>query len=316
MKKKKDKNQLISLVIPVYNEEKALPLLFKSLVNIRKTLPEQVEIVFIDDGSTDQTANLIKKSKLSFKIKLIQLSRNFGHQAALLAGLRNAKGNYIVSLDGDLQHPPELLSKMLKLHQQGYEVVLTKRIDGQITNFSKKITAQLFYKFINLLSDTTIEANSSDFRSLSRKALEALLALPENRKFLRGMVQWIGFETVIIPFQVKQRVAGKSKYNLYKMLRLAIHGLASFSARPLFLAGFFSIFLFLMAIFYAFYVIYVRFYGSGIVEGWASVLFVTLVIGGFLSLFVGLLGVYIAAIYDEVKNRPEYIIEKIHAKQK
>jgi dolichol-phosphate mannosyltransferase len=205
---------------------------------------------------------------------------------------------------------------MLKFHRQGVDVVLTRRLDGQITNLSKKLTARIFYKVMSLLSDTPVAENSSDFRSLNRKALEALLAMPENRKFLRGMVQWIGFETVIIPFQVEQRAAGQSKYSLYKMLRLALYGLTSFSTRPLFLSGIFSVFLFLAAALYALYVIYIRFWGSGIVEGWASVLFVTLVIGGFLSLFVGLLGVYIAAIYDEVKGRPEYIIKEIHAKQK
>jgi dolichol-phosphate mannosyltransferase len=307
--KNKYTNPVLSVVIPLYNEEAILPALIKRLAALSSKLPKQTEIIFVDDGSRDKTKLLIKKTKLPFNVKLLEFSRNFGHQSALLAGLKEAKGNYVVSMDGDLQHPPELIIKMLALHRQGFEIVLTRRTDTSVTAVSKKLTAKLFYWLINALSSTPIEPNSSDFRSLNRQALDSLLAMPEHRKFLRGMVQWIGFETVILPFTVSRRAAGESKYSTFKMVRLALHGLTSFSTMPLFWAGIFSLILFLAAALYAAYVIYVRFFGAGVVEGWASVLFVTLIIGGFISLFVGLLGIYLAALYDEVKGRPEYLIK-------
>ena len=308
--KKTHAKPTLSLVIPVYNEEAVLPILFKRLKALAGVFPKQTELIVVDDGSQDKTVAVVKKTKLPFHLTVLQFSRNFGHQAALLAGLKEARGEYVVSLDGDLQHPPELIPKMLKLHQDGYEIVLTRRVDGSAISFTKRASAGFFYRLLNMLSRTPIEPNSSDFRSLSRKALDSLLALPEHRKFLRGMVQWIGFETVILPFQVAQRAGGESKYSIYKMARLALHGLTSFSTMPLFLSAIFSVLLFLSAGVYAAYVLYVRFFSNRAVEGWASVLFVTLVIGGFISFFVGLLSIYVAALYDEVKGRPEYLIKE------
>ena len=246
----------LSLVIPVFNEEQVLPLLFKKLNGLRNKLPKQTEVIFVDDGSEDKTLETLKILKLDYPKTVIEFSRNFGHQAALMAGLREAKGEFVVSLDGDLQHPPETIVEMLELHKQGYEVVLTNRVDGQVTDWSKRLTARIFYRLMNLLSQTKLEPNSSDFRSLSRNALDSLLSLPEHRKFLRGMVQWIGFKTIILPFTVERRGAGTSKYSAYKMMRLALHGLTSFSAMPLFLAGIFSLLLFLAAGAYAAYVLY------------------------------------------------------------
>ena len=199
------KNPVLSIVIPLYNEEKSLPLLKQRLAKLSNTLPKKTEVVFIDDGSTDKTLSILSSISLPYRVKIIQFSRNFGHQAALFAGLKNATGEYVVSMDGDLQHPPEYIPKMLKLHKQGYDVVLTKRLDQDVTNLSKKITSRIFYSLVNSLSNTKVETNSSDFRSINRNALESLLSLPENRKFLRGMIQWIGFESIILPFKVEKR---------------------------------------------------------------------------------------------------------------
>ena len=308
--KSKRINPALSLVIPVYNEAAVLPALVKRLTALAGKLPSRTELIFVDDGSKDQTVSIIKKARFAFPVKIIQFTRNFGHQAALWAGLQEAQGQYVVSLDGDLQHPPELIPKMLRLHKQGYEIVLTRRVDSDGLAFSKKASARFFYRLINLLSNTPVEPNSSDFRSLGRKALDSLLALPERRKFLRGMVQWLGWETVILPFEVSRRAAGESKYSVYKMARLALHGLTSFSTMPLFLSAIFSLILFIAAALYAAYVLYIRFFSDKVIEGWASVLFVTLVIGGFISVFVGLLGIYLAALYDEVKGRPEYLVKE------
>ncbi|OGJ37777.1 MAG: hypothetical protein A2383_01675 [Candidatus Pacebacteria bacterium RIFOXYB1_FULL_39_46] len=303
------KSPILSIVIPLFNEEAVINSLIARLNSLRKKYPLRTEIIFINDGSTDKTALLLEKSTLHFPAKIISFSRNFGHQSALLAGLKEASGQYIVTMDGDLQHPPELILKMIELYKQGYEVVLTQRFDKQVNGLIKRTTASWFYRLLNLLSQVKIQENASDFRLLSRTALTALLSLPEQRKFLRGMVQWIGFESVILPYKAEKRVRGESKYSLAKMVSLALHGLTSFSTLPLYLSGLFSLVLFLLAFLYALYVLYVHFFGSGIVSGWASVLFMTLIIGGFLSLFIGLIGVYVAAIYDETKARPNFIIK-------
>lgn len=314
---KKNTSPKLSLIFPLYNEESVVSFLFKSLRKYKKLLPANTEIIFVDDGSTDNTVKKLKELSLPFSYKIISLSRNFGHQAALLAGLQESSGEYIITLDADLQHPLDIIPEMLELHKQGYDVVLTKRIDEETISKSKQFFTKLFYKFINTLSDTKVLENGSDFRSLNRKALTALLSLPEQRKFLRGMVQWIGYKTIIIPFQAEKRIKGVSKYNLSKMINLALHGLTSSSTKPLYLSGIFSIILFILALIYAIYVVYVRFWGTGIVDGWASVLFVVLIIGGFLSLFLGLIGAYIAAIYDETKNRPGFFVRsKVVRKRK
>lgn len=301
----------LSVVIPLYNEEKVVKKLIKELNSYKNKFPNKTDVIFVDDGSRDKTVEIIKKSSFKFKKTIIQFSRNFGHQAALLAGLSEAKGDVIVTMDADLQHPIKLIPEMLKLHKNGYDVVLTKRVIDGVNNRFKKITANIFYYLINLLSSTKIEANSSDFRSINKSALKALLSMPENRKFLRGMVQWIGFKSIIIPFEVEKRAAGESKYSIFKMFNLASHGLTSFSTKPLYISGFFSIILFLLALAYMIYVLYIKFFGSGIVSGWASVIFVLLIVGGFLSLFMGLLGVYLAAIYEEIKSRPNYVIRRV-----
>jgi polyisoprenyl-phosphate glycosyltransferase len=300
----------VSIVIPVYNEEKNIPLLFKRLDRLKNKLPKGSEVILVDDGSTDRTFYVASKTPLSFGTHILSFSRNFGHQSALLAGMEKAKGEIIITMDGDLQHPPELIPRMLELHKKNVDIVLTQRMDSEDTTTFKKTTAFLFYRLANLISDTTFSANSSDFRSLNRKALSAIFSLPEKRKFLRGVVQWIGFSSIVISYQAESRKHGKSKYSLMKMLRLGIYGVTSFSTLPLYLAVICSLFLFSTAFFYALYVLYVRFIVGSAVSGWASVTFVTLVVGGSTSLFLGLIGMYLAAIYDEVKQRPNYIIRR------
>jgi dolichol-phosphate mannosyltransferase len=275
-------------------------------------LPQSTEVICVDDGSTDQTFTVLSHHKLVFPKRLLRLSRNFGHQAALLAGLEQAKGEFVVTMDGDLQHPPELIVTMLEAHQSGVDIVLTSRSDTQQHSLFKKLTTTLFYAVLSFLAGKNFVANTSDFRSLNRKALTALLAMPERRKFLRGMVEWIGFSTLVLPYQPQSRAAGESKYSLLKMLKLAFDGITSFSTLPLYFAAGFSCLLFAGAVLYALYVLFVRFVAGNVVSGWASVLFILLIIGGFLSLFLAVIGMYLAAIYDEVKQRPTYIVEHNH----
>jgi dolichol-phosphate mannosyltransferase len=300
----------LSLVIPLFNEESTVPLLVRELNAIAKKLPKPTEIIFVDDGSKDRTVQKLQKSRLKYKKKIIELSRNFGHQAALYAGMEEATGQYVVTLDGDLQHPPALIPEMLRLHKSGYDIVLTKRVDNKFVPKYKQITAKFFYTLMNRMSNTVLPMNSSDFRSMNQRALRALLSIPEHRKFLRGMVSWIGFRSIIVPFEVGERVAGKSKYSWMKMFQLAFYGITSFSVFPLYFASIFSVGLFSLAFLYALYVLYIKFVIGDVVSGWASVLFVLLTLGGCISLFLGIIGFYVAAIYDEVKQRPVYIIKE------
>jgi dolichol-phosphate mannosyltransferase len=303
----------ITIVIPLFNEQDSVSYLFRALNKVLKIISYPVTVIFVNDGSTDTTETELLKTKLDCKKQVITLSRNYGHQAALLAGLVAAKGDIVISMDGDLQHPPELIPLMIKLHQNGHDVVLTSRTNTDNISFIKKFTSQLFYKVINSLSETPIMANGSDFRSLNRKALNALLSLPESRKFLRGMVSWIGFKTITIPFKAKTRIASTSKYTTLKMVKLGFQGITSFSTFPLYLSGFFSGVLFFLAFVYGVYVLVAKYFLQITVEGWTSVILVLLCIGGILSLFMGLFGFYLAAIYEEVKRRPNYIIESEHA---
>jgi polyisoprenyl-phosphate glycosyltransferase len=299
----------LSIVIPLYNESESIKPLFKQLNKLKKDLPKNTEVILVDDGSTDKTIKNVKKTNLEFNKKIVSFSKNFGHQSALMAGLRESKGEMVVTMDGDLQHPPQLIIKMIDLYKQGYQVVLTKKIDRDITSGFKKFSSNLFYKIINLFSTTPIIDSASDFRLLGRNALDALLSLPENRKFLRGLVNWIGFEKIILPFEVQKRAAGESKYSLQKMLVLAMSGITSFSTLPLYFAGATGLLMIFLSIVYSIYIVYQYTQGQT-VSGWTSLLLVTLVISSFIFIFLGVIGVYLAAVYDEVKKRPEYILKK------
>lgn len=307
----------LSIVVPAFNEELSIPLLAKALRHVASRLPKAVELLIVDDGSQDGTVAAVSAAQWPWAVRIITLSRNFGHQAALLAGLEAATGERVVSMDCDLQHPPSLIPQLYELSQQGYQVVLTQRIDPpEKISWQKRMTSKWFYTLINWLSDTPVPVNTSDFRLLDRQALNELLAMPEHRKFLRGMVNWIGFKSVIIPFEVGNRSAGQSKYSLQKMLQLAFRGVTSFSVVPLYFSGFFSVVLFGLAFGYALYVLYVRFVTHSVVSGWASVLFVLLILGGFITLFLGLFGFYLAAIFEEVKQRPAYIVKQVTLEKK
>ncbi len=286
-----------------------VPRLFKALNALKKKLPARTEVVLVNDGSTDQTEMALLKNSLDYEKNVVTLSRNFGQQPAILAGLETARGEIIVNLDADLQHPPQVILKMLEYHRRGVDIVFTTRTYVSQTPLIKRFFRYLFYRFINFFSDTAIRIDVSDFMSFKRVALHTVLELKERRRFLRGLAQWIGFSTVVIDYQVNRRTAGESKYTLFKILRLSFDSITSFTVAPLYAAGIFGLFLFVCATIYAAYVVYVRIV-VGSISGWASMLFVLLVLVAFLSIFMGLLGIYLAAIYDEVKRRPIYLIKK------
>lgn len=276
-------------------------------------LPYDFTICYVDDGSTDSTANELSALQRSDgRVQVITLSRNFGHQAALSAGMNTSDAEYTISMDGDGQHPPELIAEMLQLAAQGYDIIQTQRQDSAQTPLLKQLSARIFYRLINLLGGTRILPGTADFRLLSRPALQALRAMPEYHRFLRGMVAWVGFRMVILPYEPAARLGGKTKYSLRKMLRLAADAIFSFSLMPLYLGLGVGACFFCLAGVEVLYVL--RFWLLGLHEqlapGWSSLMFALLFVGGTLMTLLGLIGMYLGYIFQEVKRRPVYIIKQ------
>ena len=304
---------LVGIVVPVYNEEEALPAFHRLLCEQIDALPYRFRIYYVNDGSTDATAERLKEiQQADRRVCTLELSRNFGHQAALSAGLDAAEGEYVISLDGDGQHPPALIPEMLRLAEAGYEVVLTQRADTEDESGFKRWTSAQFYRLINRIGDTRVLPGGADFRLLARPALEALRGMREYHRFLRGMVSWIGFRTVILPYQPPQRLAGKSKYTMKKMLRLARDAIFSFSLVPLYIGLSMGGLMLFLALVEMVYVLSLWFSGqrAQLEPGWSSLMFVILVVSGILMILLGFIGIYIGYIFQEVKRRPVYIIRK------
>lgn len=302
----------VAIVIPIYNEAGVVERSHAHLRAVVDTLPYQFAFYYVDDGSSDDTEKSITSlAKKDRRIKLIALSRNFGHQAALSAGLDLAEGDVVISMDGDGQHPPEMIPQMLNLIKQGYDVVQTQRMDEAQPASFKKWTSGLFYRLINVISGTHIIPGTADFRALSRRAVDAIKSMPEYHRFLRGMVAWIGFPMVILPYQPAERISGQSKYSTRKMFDLAMNAIFSFSLVPLYIglsAG--GAFLFL-ALLEAIYVLsfWVTGRTSNLAPGWSSLMFVLLIVGGTLMVLLGFIGVYVGFIFQEAKHRPIYLIK-------
>lgn len=299
----------ISVVVPLYNEEINIEALHSALITSLKSLNRDFEILYVDDGSRDRSFEMIKR--LNFgdsRIKGISLSRNFGHQVALTAGMQNACGSIIITMDADLQHPPEVIPLLIKEYYNGYDIVNTRRIDSGKTGFIKKTTSRCFYRFINRIADVSIPESSSDFRLLSRKALDAFLQFGERDRFTRGLVSWMGFRQTVISYECAPRFAGKSKYSFRRMLHFALDGITSFSAKPLRIASYMGLLAFILGIAYAFYAVVQHITGKT-VPGWTSLLVTILLLGGIQLLGLGIIGEYLARIFNESKSRPLYFIK-------
>lgn len=307
-----ENKRLISIVVPAYNEEDALPLFYGQLKEVLKTLPDAHEVIFVNDGSEDRTAEILEQIAAEDRsVHPIHFSRNFGHQAALSAGLEKAQGDYIITMDGDGQHPPRLIPELIRLADSGFDIVLTQRIEqGQQSSF-KKWSSETFYKILNKVSDTQTLPGGADFRLMNRESLDALLSLTEYHKFLRGMVSWIGFRSVILPFEVPERLAGKTKYSLKKMFRLASDAVFSFSMVPLYIGLSAGALFFVLALIEVIYVLsfWISGKGSTLTPGWSSLMFMLLIIGAVLMVIMGFIGVYVGYIFQEVKHRPVYIMK-------
>jgi len=312
------KKLLVSIVVPVFNEAGVIENIHARIAAVVDTLPYEVEIYYVDDGSSDGTdAALQALAAQDSRIHPLTLSRNFGHQAALTAGLDHAAGDVIISMDGDGQHPPEMIPQMVELIKQGYDVVQAQRIDEGPAFSFKKVTSEAFYWLINRISGTPVRSGAADFRALSRQALDALKAMPEYHRFLRGMIAWIGYSTVILPFHEPKRVAGKSKYSLGKMLRLASDAIFSFSLMPLYIglsAGGIFIILALAQMVYVL-VLWLTGQYDKIVPGWSSLMAVLLIASGIIMILLGFIGVYVGYIFQQVKGRPVYLIKKKESRE-
>lgn len=299
---------LVSVVIPAYNEEDNIVVIIDRLECVFKQTEMSVEFIIVDDGSTDKTALILKTmAKVKPNLYFIEFSRNFGHQLALKAGLDKAMGDCIISLDADLQHPPELIIEMLQKWQEGYEVVYTRRIEDKKLPFIKRITSSLFYKTLNILSSVKIEEGTADFRLMDKKVIDVFRDLGENEPFIRGLVKWMGYSQFAIDYMPSSRFAGASKYNFKKMVRLALHGVTSFSIRPLYTAAYLGFIFSLLSVLYIPYVLYSFFMGIE-VDGWASLIMTIVFFGGLQLIILGIIGIYIGKMFMQTKNRPNYII--------
>lgn len=301
----------ISVVIPCYNEELVIEECIRRVIATCKLLGKPWELILVDDGSTDQTWHLIEQAAADkTEISAFRLSRNFGHQAALSCGLHNAQSDYTLILDADLQDPPELLPDMLKVAEQGNDVVYGLRTTRSGESRMKKLTASCFYRFLNTLSDIDIPKDTGDFRLLSRKAINAFKQLPEHSRFIRGMISWVGLQQVAFPYTRAPRLAGKTKYNYRKMLSFAVDGITGFSIRPLKIALLLAFIMAFIAILGAGWTIYSWAMG-GTVRGWASVLVACFIVGSCQLLVLGIIGEYLGRLFMEAKKRPAYIIQTI-----
>ena len=307
---------LLSIVIPIYNEEAALPALFRELTKICQADLQPygaVEVVLVNDGSRDQSWALISaECEQQPHWVGVNLSRNFGHQLALVAGLETARGEAVVSMDADLQDPPAVIVQMIEAYRQGYDVVYGTRKSRGKEPWTKRITAEVFYVVIQRLSGVMIPRNTGDFRLLSRRALTELARLHETHRFLRGLVPWIGFPQTQIYYDRHDRVAGETHYPFGKMLRLAFDGVASVSTKPLRLAYLFSLLLFAVFVGYILYVLFNHFVlGGALIPGWTSIMSAITIFGTIQLLLFGVFGEYLGRVYEQVKNRPLYIVQEI-----
>lgn len=305
----------ISVVIPMYYEEEVVDICYKRVVNNLKKLSDKYsyEIIFINDGSKDSTLEILKKiASNDDNVKIISFSRNFGHQAAVTAGIRNVTGDAVIIMDADLQDPPELFEGMIEKWEEGYEVVYGKRKTREGESIFKLLTARMFYNTLNKLSEIEIPKNTGDFRLVDRKVIDVIATLPEHNKFLRGLFSWVGFNQYAYEYNRVNRFAGKTKYPFKKMFKLATDGILSFSAKPLKIVGaigFFSVIVSIIILIYS--IVSYMFKLNSLTPGWTSIMCTMTFIGGIILISLWMIGEYIARIYEESLGRPEYIIDEL-----
>ncbi|HIF50422.1 MAG TPA: glycosyltransferase [Thiotrichaceae bacterium] len=305
-----EKRKILSIVSPAYNESANLDEFYSRVISATKDLNLEVEIVYVNDGSQDNTIDvMLNQRKNDKRISIIDLSRNFGKEIALTAGLDHASGDAIVIIDADLQDPPELINEFVKHWRAGYDVVSAKRSKREGESHLKKLTSYVYYRLLFLLSDINIPKDTGDFRLLDRKALEALLKLREKHRYMKGLFAWVGFKQLEIEYERDARFKGKTKWNYFSLLNLAFDGLTSFSVLPLRMASIVGVFSAMIAFLYgAFITVKTVFFGDP-VAGYSSLVVIITFIGGIQLLALGIIGEYLGRIFNETKNRPLYIVK-------
>lgn len=299
-----------SFVIPVFNERDVLPLLFDRLDSLKQKLDGPTEFIFIDDGSKDGSLQIIQvKAKSDPIYTVLKLSRNFGHQVAITAGIDQAKGDAVIVIDADLQDPPEVSLQLIEKWKEGFAVVAAKRKSRAGESAFKVATAKIFYRFLSKLTPVQIEQDVGDFRLMDRRVVESFKSMRERDRFVRGMISWLGYTQTTVSYSREERAAGTTKYPLSKMLRLATNGIIGFSDIPLRAALWFGAAVSAMAIFYGLYVTAGWFFNDNLVEGWASTIVILSLLGGVNLMMIGVAGLYIGRIYEQVKNRPLYLLD-------
>nr|WP_314391146.1 glycosyltransferase family 2 protein [uncultured Campylobacter sp.] len=303
-------NPIISIIAPCYNEEETIEPFLRRIEEILTQINEPYEIVFINDGSRDNTLNVLLNAKQNFKnIRIINFSRNFGKEAALTAGLDKARGEAAIPIDVDLQDPPELIKELVARWREGYDVVLAKRVDRTSDSFAKRVSADLFYKLNGKISNVDIPNNVGDFRLMSKRVVEALKQLPENQRFMKGLFAWVGFKTVVIEYVREKREAGQSSFNGWKLWNFALDGITSFSTLPLRIWLYIGALVSFLSFLYGSFIILKTLIFGVDLPGYASLAVIMLFLGGIQLIGIGILGEYIGRIYSESKRRPSYIIE-------
>jgi Glycosyltransferases involved in cell wall biogenesis len=302
----------IAIVIPAYNEEDNVEIAYKRLKEVLDSTNYDYELIFVDDGSKDNTlSKLLELYEKDKKVKVISLSRNFGKEIALSAGLDYADADAVIPFDADLQHPPEVIPELLAKFEEGYDVVNAVKRKRGGENFFKRFMSEAFYKIINNVSSVEIPQNVGDFRLISKDALNAVKQIRERKRFMKGIFAWVGFKTASVYYETAPRHAGKTKWNYFKLINLAIEGITSFSIAPLRLASLLGLFVSFVAFLYAMWIIIQKLVYGNPVKGYPSIMVAILFLGGVQLITIGIIGEYVGRIYEEVKQRPLYIVKKI-----
>ncbi|MBR5157909.1 MAG: glycosyltransferase family 2 protein [Clostridia bacterium] len=300
-----------SIVVPVFNEELVVEESYKRLKQVMDTTNEPYELIFVNDGSRDKTPEIVAQICENDKnVRLINFSRNFGHQTAITAGMDNSSGQAVVVIDADLQDPPEVILEMIEKWKEGYDVVYGQRLKRKGETFFKKATAKMFYRLLSSMTSVDIPVDTGDFRLIDRKVCDVMSSLTEQNRYVRGLVSWVGFRQTAVTYVRDERFAGETKYPLKKMLKFAMDGITTFSYKPLKLSTYVGFLVAGASFIYLLVVICLRLFTDTTVTGWASTLAVSLIFNGVILMMLGIIGEYIGRIYDEAKGRPLYIIRE------
>jgi glycosyltransferase involved in cell wall biosynthesis len=301
-----------SLVIPIFNEQAVLPLLIRRITQLLDQLDGPSEAIFVDDGSRDTSVIYLREmATRDHRLRLIELSRNFGHQIAITAGMDAAAGDAVIVMDADLQDPPEVVLDLVAKWKEGYEIVYAQRVQREGETWFKRVTASLFYRLLEKLTTVDIPRDVGDFRLVGRKALETFQNMPERNRFVRGMFGWMGFKQTAVPFERPARAAGETKYPFWKMMRLAVHGIIGFSEKPLRMALWGGLAISALAALLGLFAVAVWLFDFAVVQGWTSTIVIVSFLCGINLFMTGIVGLYVGGIHSEIKRRPLYVVDRL-----